>query len=188
MIRALRAAVGNAIVWGFGFGAAAMVAFAFMGLFGMLEPGIGILDAIGMSVRIGIMGGIASFAFAGVIRLLYRRRNIHDIDWKRFALAGAVVTGIFVPSVMYLANFLSGGPSVPFEYIKGDIMYSALFGGIVAGASLRIAQRASRAADEPSFDASIEGDEELRALGQPAPEGATRKKRWFAFGRREGAA
>ncbi len=144
-MRALRGALGNAIIWGAGFGAIGFAVIALLQLVNVL-PGR-LIDALGMAIRIGIMGGIASFAFAGVIRLLYRRKRVSDISVARFALIGAIVTGLFVPLFMQLTNILSGSDLAPWRDIDSDVIGAFLVGGAIAAASLHIAQRASASAE-----------------------------------------
>lgn len=140
--RTLRGLAGNAVVWGLGWGAAALAVLTGRLLLGLAPEGIGFLDGVGMAIRIGVMGGIASVVFAGVMRLFYRGRRLRDLSVARFTLVGGVVTGLFVPLFMETMSVLSGGGLVPWSLVRGDILFSTLFGAAAAGGSLWLAQRA----------------------------------------------
>jgi len=139
--RPLRGAFGNALVWGIGWGAAGFAVLAVMIATGVAAPGIGLLDAFGMAVRIGIMGAIAGFVFAIVIWLAYRGRRLADISWWKFGIAGGVAAGLFVPLFMESLSLLTGGGLVPWGLIDTDVLIATVFGAIVAGGSLKLAQR-----------------------------------------------
>ena len=142
MIRRLGGAVRNAIVWGVAWFGLAFVTILLLRTIGVVVPArVTALDALGMAIKFGVMGGITGGAFSLFISLFYRGRRLSQINWFRFAVGGAVVAGIFVPSFLVLANVLTGGPVPPFDALRGDIIFSALVGGIAAGASMVLAQR-----------------------------------------------
>jgi hypothetical protein len=60
----------------------------------------------------------------------------------RFGLGGGVLAGLFVPAFLTAARLLSGDTFLPLETLLTNGGLSAAFGGIAAGASLRLAQRA----------------------------------------------
>jgi hypothetical protein len=142
IIRRLTGAVKNAIAWGVAWFALAFATILLLRTIGVVvPPSVSALDALGMAIKFGVMGGITGGAFSIFISFFYRGRRLSQINWVRFALGGAVVAGVFVPSFLVLANVLTGGPIPPFDAIRGDIIFSALFGGIAAGASMWLAQR-----------------------------------------------
>ena len=65
-------------------------------------------DALGMAIRVDIVGGIAGGAFAMFIRLFYRGRRLKDIDPVRFGLGGAIVAALFMFAFFAVANLASG--------------------------------------------------------------------------------
>ncbi|MDF1503294.1 hypothetical protein [Roseisolibacter sp. H3M3-2] len=143
--RLLRAAVGNGVLWGAGWGALALLAFPVLRLVGVVPPEIGWLDALGMAIRIGFGGGVVGAAFALFLRLAYRGRRVRDLGVGRFALVGALVAGVFVPLVLQAINLLTGGELVAWREIDGDMVMAAVFGAVMSGGSLWLAQRAERA-------------------------------------------
>jgi hypothetical protein len=160
----IKALIGNAFFWGAGFTATAFVTLVILRLVGALAP-MTMLDDIGMSIRIGMMGAIASVAFSGAIRLIYRGKRLRDINWKRFALAGAVVTGVFVPLFMQTMSVITGGGLVPLKYIIGDMTFAPIFGGLVAAASIRLAQRASAGASDDAVQFESAEDSSMLPSG-----------------------
>ena len=160
-IRRLRGAVGNALVWGAGWFALALSAFAALHVVGMVPETVSWLDAVGMAIRIAVIGTVSGGAFSTVIGLLYRGRRLSEISPVRFGVAGGVVTGVFVPLFLQAMNLLSGDGMVPMALVLDDAVWTAVFGGVAAGATLRLAQRADRALPAGSRDGlgRLEGGE-----------------------------
>ena len=162
VLRRLTGAVKNAIAWGVTWFALAFVTILLLRTIGVVvPPSVSALDALGMAIKFGVMGGITGGAFSIFISIFYRGRRLSQINWLRFALGGAVVAGIFVPSFLVLANVLTGGAVPPFDAIRGDIIFSALFGGIAAGASMWLAQRGEHR--------TLRGGRKAEALGAGTP-------------------
>ena len=136
----LRAMFKNAVVWGAGWGILGTAVAAVMRLNDNITPLIALLDGLGMGIRIGIVGGLAGAAFAAFISVAYRGQRISEISWKRFGLGGLVLGGLFVPTFIQTMSILTGGGLVPLTHIANDILYSALFGGITAAGTMKLAQ------------------------------------------------
>lgn len=142
IVRRLAGAVKNGVVWG-----GTWFALAFGTILGLrtvgvvVPPEIGVLDAIGMAIRIGIVGGVAGGAFALFVSVLYRGRRLSEISWARFGLGGAAVALLFVLAFFGIGT-LAGGGFPALEDILSDLVIAAAFGGITAGASMWLAQRA----------------------------------------------
>ncbi|HEY0016357.1 MAG TPA: hypothetical protein VGC13_08565 [Longimicrobium sp.] len=143
IIRRLRAAVGNAVVWGAGWSALGFAAFTVLKVAGALPASAHWLDAILLAGRFGIVGGVAGAAFSGFIGVLYRGRRLSDLGAVRFGVAGAVLAGLFVPVFFQAMNVLTGDGMVPMGLVLDDVPWAALFGGVAAGVSLKLAQRAA---------------------------------------------
>lgn len=141
--RRVTGAVKNAVVWGVAWTALAFVTILGLRTVGVVVPAwIDWLDALGMSLRLGVMGGITGGAFSLFISQIYRGRRLSEISWARFGVGGGLLAGLFVPTVLLMANLLTGGGVLPFDAIRSDIVIAALFGGIAAGGSMWLAQRA----------------------------------------------
>jgi hypothetical protein len=143
IFRRLRGAVGNAMVWGAGWSACALVAFAGLKVAGILPASAIWLDSIIVAARFGLMGGIVGGAFSLVIGLLYRGRRLSDISWVRFGVRGGIMAGLFVPTFLTVARLLSGDTFLPLENLLANGLLSAAFGGVAASVSLILAQRAN---------------------------------------------
>lgn len=179
IVRRLAGAAKNGVVWGgawFGLAFTTILGLRAAGL--VVPPEIGVLDAVGMSIRVGIVGGMAGGAFATFISLFYRGRRLSEISRTGFALGGAVVAELFVLAFFALGPLLSGDAFPPLDDILSDLVIAAVFGGIAAGASMWLAQRA----DTPSLG-EADGYEGLHA-GPAAPETLDAPRRAYDHARR----
>jgi hypothetical protein len=136
----LRAMFKNAVVWGAGWGILGTAVAAVMRLNDNISPLIALLDGIGMGIRIGMVGGLAGAAFAGFISVAYRGKRISEISWQRFGLGGLVLGGLFVPAFIQTMSLLTGGGLAPFTHLWNDVLYSAVFGGLTAAGTMKLAQ------------------------------------------------
>jgi hypothetical protein len=160
-------AVKNGMVWGVAWFGLAFVMILVLRTIGVVVPAsISLIDAIGMSIKFGVMGGITGAAFSVFISLLYRGRRLAEISRVRFAIGGGVVAGLFVPAFMMAGNLISGDGFPPFAAIRGDILAAALFGGIAAGASMWLAQRRQADAGRGRVDLGRPADGNLLPPGQ----------------------
>ncbi len=141
-LRWLTGAAKNGVVWG-----GAWFTLAFGTILGLRTIGVavsaemGVLDAIGMAIRVGIFGGITGVAFAAFISLFYRGRRLSEISWARFGLGGAIVAVLFLLAFFAIGNGVSGDGFPALDDILSDLVMAAVFGGIAAGASMWLAQR-----------------------------------------------
>ena len=148
--RRLRGLMRNALVWGAGWSAFSLAVFATLRLAGVSHASW--TQGLGLAARFGIVGAVAGGAFSTIIRLVYHGRRLRDINWVRFGIAGAVVTGVFVPLFLQTMNVLTGDGLVPWRLVLDDALWTAVFGGVVAGGSLRLAQRAEAVAAGASYN------------------------------------
>lgn len=174
IVKRLTGAVKNAVVWGVTWSALTFVTIIGLRTIGLVVPAeIGVLDAIGMAIRVGIVGGVAGGAFAVFISLVYRGRRLSEINWMRFGLGGAVVAELFVLAFFAIGSLVSGDGFPAFDDILSDLIMAAVFGGIAAGASMWLAQRAE--------DRSIGGPDRYDSLhAGSAPLGAEHAHRTHA--------
>lgn len=140
--RRLRSAVVNAVTWGAAWGTFAFVTILGLRAVGVVEPEVGVLDALGMGIRVGFAGGFMGLVFAGVVRLLYRGRRLADISALRCGVAGGLLGGIGVPLFIQAMRVLSGDGLIDFDLIRTDTVYSAAFGFLAAAGSMKLAQLA----------------------------------------------
>ena len=110
IVRRLTGAVKNAVVWGATWSSLAFVTILGLRAVGVVvPPEIGVLDALGMAIRVGIVGGLTGGVFAGFVSLFYRGRRLSQINPVRFGVAGAVVAELFMIAWFTLGNMASGG-------------------------------------------------------------------------------
>jgi len=184
--RLLVGAARNGVLWGIVWGVLAFVTILVLRTIGVVVPAtIGVLDALGMAIRVGIVGGIAGGAFAVFIRLFYRGRRLSDINPVRFGLGGAVVAALFMFAFFAVTNVASGDGFPPLANILDDLLIAPIFGGIAAAASIWLAQRAEASPDDDASGrlgggaarASLGAGDQLDALsgsGARRPEPARR--------------
>ena len=167
LVRRLAGAVKNAVVWGVTWSALAFVTILGLRTIGVVVPAeIGVLDAIGMAIRIGIVGGLAGGAFAMFISLVYRGRRLSEINWVRFGLGGAIVAELFMLAFFAIANLASGDGFPALADILSDLIIAAVFGGIAAGASMWLAQRTeTRSIDGPEEHGRLHAASALPGAG-----------------------
>lgn len=145
IVRLVTGAAKNAVTWG-----VAWTTLAFGTIIGLrtagvvVPPEMGVLDALGMAMRIGIFGGMAGSAFALVMSLLYRGRRLSEISWVRFGLGGAAVAVLLMLALFTVGNLVTGDPIPALDDVLGDFILAAVFGGIAAGGSMWLAQQAER--------------------------------------------
>lgn len=153
--RRLRAVVRNAIVWGIGWGLIGAVVVTAMLVTGNAPPDATWFRAIGLAVRVGVVGSFAGAIFAAATILLYRGRRMREMHWARFGIAGAVISATTIPLLLQLLNILSGDGMVAWSELTDDIPLLAVLGGGAAAVWLKLAQRAdpARETDGASADA-----------------------------------
>ena len=138
IFRRLRGALGNALVWGVGWVTVGLALLATLRVVGVFTfPWV---ELISFAIRLGIVGAVTGGAFAVVIRLLYHGRRLSEISWVRFGIGGGLVTGLFVPLFFQTMNLLSGDGLVPWGQVLDDGLWTAVFGSVLAGGSLKLAQ------------------------------------------------
>lgn len=138
ILRRLRGALGNAVAWGACWAAVTLAVHVGLALVG---DGFSWSAAWREAVRNGFVGGIASVAFSGVVGWLYRGRRLSEISWVRFGAGGAVVAGLVLPAIMFIGRTISGDGPLSLEKWIASALAAAAFGGVAAGATMKLAQR-----------------------------------------------
>ena len=141
-LRRLRGALGNGLVWGAAWSGVVFAGFTILRVIGVAPDTVSWREGLGLAARFGIVGAVAGTAFSSVIRLVYQGRRLRDISWVRFGLAGGAVTAVFVPLFLQTMNLISGDGLVPWRLVLDDSLWTGVFGGVAAGGSLWLAQRA----------------------------------------------
>lgn len=144
LFRRLRGAFKIAVVWGVGWFVGAFIVSNALRFLGVVPASLTWVDSLGMAIKIGMVGGIAGGAFSTLIAFLYRGKRLKEINWVRFGILGGIATGIFIPGMMETLSILSGGGVVPLNLIFDDLVITTVFGAILAGGSMKLAQDAER--------------------------------------------
>lgn len=168
------------MLWGAGWTILGFAAFAALKVNGMLPESVIWLDGLMIAPRFGIIGGVAGAGFSAFVGLLYRGRRLSDLRAVRFGIGGAIVAAAVVPLFLQTMNLLSGDGMVPMELVLDDSLWAAVFGGVAAGGSLLLAQRAQArlggiGRDQPGLPGSADRLADgwaARGRGAPAWRGA----------------
>ena len=142
IVRFLGGAFRNAVVWGGAWFALAAAVAIPLRLADGVHPGLALGDAIFIGTKVGFIGGAAGAAFAALISVVYRGRRLSEINWLRAGMGGAIMAGLFVLGFLLAANLLSGDGFAVLPLILDDVLMAVVFGGITAGGSMKLAQRA----------------------------------------------
>jgi len=155
LLRNLRGACGNAVVWGatlFGAGFTILSALTLTGL----APGAASLGVIvQLAMSIGITGFVAGAGFSLVLATEYRRHRLEEVQVGGMAIKGAVISVLLAPWVSFAAIGL-GGSGVSLGLLAANVIGFALLGGLTAGGTGMLAQRSARRLE---LGASLEGRE-----------------------------
>jgi hypothetical protein len=127
----IRAALGNAIVWGGAWAVGSIVLLTLsvpLGLVPVVPPGAALLQIAG---RFGLAGFAVGAGFSGFLAFVYRDERLNSIRAIPFTLGGAVVSAIVAP--------VAGASA----------LIGAVLGALTAGGTLSLAKRAERQALGP---------------------------------------
>lgn len=140
----LRAAAQNAVLWGVGFFAAGFTLLNAILLVGQAPDGIGVLDNLGMAIRMGFWGGICGLVFSAAVGIFFNGRRLSEIRVKPFVLGSAIGIGLFVPLALQAFNVIGGEGLISWSLVLDDGLRSGLFAGFAAAVTLKLAQLADR--------------------------------------------
>lgn len=143
--RRLRGVLGNALAWGVGWSTVVFAGVTILRIAGILPEAVSWADGLEAAGKAGVIGAIAGGAFSSVIGLLYHGKRLSEISWVRFGISGGIFTGLFVPAFLQTMNLLSGDGLVPMELVLDDGLWTGVLGAVVAGGSIKLAQRADAA-------------------------------------------
>lgn len=150
IIRVIRGAVGNALVWG---GAWFVSALGIVTTLKLIGVAVGPWDAaLRGAAMFAVLGTITGTAFSTYIGLRYRGRRLSEISWVRFGISGGILTGLFVPTFISVMRFISGDPVLAFDALVFNGALTAVLGGVAAGASMKLAQLAEKRLPGPAPD------------------------------------
>ena len=166
ILRRIRGALGNAVVWAVSWvtgGTAVLGLLHLTGLFQLADPS----EIFSFFVPVlGMTGLLTGLAFSGYLPLAYRDHTVLEIRLGRFVLGGAVIAGLICPLIVFLSP-LSPELGASMRILIASELWTVVFGGVTAGATLRLAQRASRSlADAAADELAREQDQVMNLLGE----------------------
>jgi hypothetical protein len=145
MLKRVRGALGNALLWGAGWLGVTAVTFGVLRVLGVLAPEFSWGAVLETAVNFGIIGTVAGGAFSALIRLRYHGRDLLEISATRFGVSGGLLAGLFVPAFIILGRMATGVGFLPLDVLVQSGALAAVLGGLTAGGSLKLAQKASLA-------------------------------------------
>lgn len=140
-LRRLRGALGNGVVWAVSWVAGGTAVLGFLhltGLFRLADPS----EIFSFFVPVlGMTGLLTGLAFSAYLPFAFRDQDVVEIRSAPFVLGGAVIAGLICALIMLLPPL---GPEIagPTRILIASELWSVLSGGLTAGATLKLAQRA----------------------------------------------
>lgn len=147
--RRLRGALGNAFFWAVSWSAVSGSVFAVWVLTGRVQ----IANPWGLALYVAASSGASGFltglAFSAYVTLAYREKTVLELRAFRVAIGGAAVAAVFSAGIGVLTRTAVGIPLAVADLATGGF-WAAVLGMVMAGGSVRIAQRATRRQRLPS--------------------------------------
>lgn len=152
-LKAVRAALVNALLWGGAWGVATVILVVVLVVTGMVPAFPTRVELVHLLTSLGLTGAFTGAFFSGVLRFAYRGRDLLGINSVLFALTGAATAGLISP-------FVGGMPLIAIP-----------LGGLTAGMTLAMAKGAERRLLVDSPGAPMLEGEAIRtpSAGGPAP-------------------
>lgn len=175
-LRRLRAIALNGLVWG----GAWFLGVMTMATTANVIDGRGLLiEGWELAVPGGILFTLAGVAFSTVISLVLRGRKLSELNWIRFGFGGAVVSFLFLPTLISVLRALSGDDMLPLTKLLGTGALGFMFGGVAAAGTLKLAQLADRYSPNrnASEQALLEGDQAAPGVARESTRAAEREAR-----------
>ena len=167
ILRRLRGALGNAVVWG---SAWFLAAFPLTGVFWILGLMSGVPlwpFALGTAQTLAGMGFLAGGAFSLFLGIAGRHKRLRDLGAIRIALGTGALAGILVPTLGVVVNAFGGFP-VTVEPAAVVGMISGGLAGVSALGTIKAAQNALNPGEEGQGE-SESGSPPLLAEPQKDP-------------------
>jgi hypothetical protein len=141
ILKGIRGWLGNALVWGVGWSSVTVPIMGVLHVMGVdyFPSGLAALIAKNLFA----MGFVAGGTFSTYLGLAHRNKGLDELRPRRFALVGAVFSGLLVPTFTVLPGLgiLLGGSFN--GAMAGGIALAAALGGATAFGTVKIAQNAA---------------------------------------------
>lgn len=163
MLRRIRGALGNAVAWAVSWvigGTAVLGLLHLTGLYQLADPS----EIFSFFVPVlGATGFLTGMAFSTYLSLAYRGQTVLGIRMGRFVLGGAVIAGVICPLVVFLSP-LSSELGASARILLASELWTVVLGGVTAGATLKLAQGASKSLAGAAADELVSLDRPPRTL------------------------
>ncbi len=142
VLRRLRGALGNALVWAVGWFAAGFALIAGLYLFdGGQYWSRFLADAMSFATTLGAIGFVTGGAFSAYIAATFRERRLEELSATRFGVGGALVA-LLLTLVIGSGFAAIEGVGLPLlDVLIFPLVTSATLGAITGFGSLKLAQR-----------------------------------------------
>jgi hypothetical protein len=148
LLKRIRGWLGNALVWGVGWSLFSVPIMGVLHLMGLDYFPLGLAALIGKNLF--AMGFVAGGTFSTYLGLAHRNKRLDELRPRRFALVGAIFSGLLVPTFTILPGlgmFLGGSFN---GAMAGGIALAAALGGLTAFGTVKAAQKAALITSPPS--------------------------------------
>ena len=166
ILRRIRGALGNALVWAVSWvagGTAVLGLLHLTGVFQLADPS----EIFSFFVPVlGMTGFLTGLAFSAYLPLAYRDHTVLEIRTGRFVLGGAVIAGLICPLIVFLSP-LAPELIASTRILIVSELWTVVSGSVTAGATLKLAQRASRSlAGSAADELAREQEDVMNLLGE----------------------
>ena len=142
ILRRLRGALGNALIWGGVWSGATFTVWAGSMILYNVPLSLGVLTgAIAFSAFQGAIGFVTGGAFSAYVAGTFRERRIEDLSPGRFALGGALVAIPFALLLQIWTSSVLGFEWIFMSQLITPALSSAALGGLTGYGTAKLAQR-----------------------------------------------
>lgn len=142
IVRRLRGALGNALVWGAGWFVAAFGLFAGYAILSPRTPFSWVFSMMALlgAVRIGVMGALLGGLFSVYLAANFRHRKLEDIGAGSFALGAGLVTALPFLVLILISQLATGEPFFLRDALE-PLIYPVAIGTITGYGTIKLAKR-----------------------------------------------
>lgn len=142
IVRRLRGALGNALVWGAGWFVAAYGLFTGYAILSPRTPVSWVLSMMALfgAVRIGLMGALMGGLFSVYLAANFRHQRLEDIGAGSFALGAGLVTALPFLVLILISQLTTGEPFFLRDALE-PLIYPVAVGTITGYGTIKLAQR-----------------------------------------------
>lgn len=142
IVRRLRGALGNALVWGVGWFVGAYGLFMGYAILSPRTPVSWVFSVMALfgAVRIGLMGAVMGGLFSVYLAANFRHRRLEDIGAGSFALGAGLVTALPFLVLILISQLTTGEPFFLRDALE-PLIYPVAIGTITGYGTIKLAKR-----------------------------------------------